>query len=361
MSANKSMLKAMPKIDLHLHLLGGFSLQSLWHLSQKYQPNLDKKAFDQIFDFNNFEGFQKAWKFKNSLIKTNNDFSFLMDDFVKHLKKENIIYAEPAIALFELAPLKPKDLLDISFNKLKSSGIEFSFIMDLIRGDGLKEMTRQYEFYKQYAQSHQIRGVGLAGNEARHGLNSELAPLFKRAKQECFGITIHAGEKKGGDKNIILRAINEFGADRIGHAKHHLLHNKELGKNIHLELIPSAQSRWKADSQQYQEIGKEVSDYLNAEIYERMFGIDNLPQYSVNINSDDHGMYQTSLTEVMEKTATRISPNNWKTMNIMAITKSFAPEKIKQKLFQEIDKFDYHQNQKLSRVVKPEKPNQKSH
>jgi hypothetical protein len=132
-------------------------LYLIYILAQKYNKNLTRDQFNKIFDFHTFAEFSTAWKLKNSLIKTYDDFSFLMDGFVNYLKQENIVYIEPAIALFEFPHLDPAKLLDIAYNKLKNSGREFSFIMDLIRGDGKEQMGKQYTFYSALAKDYNIR------------------------------------------------------------------------------------------------------------------------------------------------------------------------------------------------------------
>jgi adenosine deaminase len=59
-----------------------------------------------------------------------------------------------------------------------------------------------------------IVGIDLAGNEAQHS-GLPFAGLFKEARQMGLHITIHAGEW-GGAHNVMM-AIQELGAERIGH------------------------------------------------------------------------------------------------------------------------------------------------
>jgi adenosine deaminase len=179
-------------------------------------PNTRRKEFFAHFaEYRNFDEFSKAWKYKNSLIRSYDDFSFLMDGYIKYLKEQHIIYVEPAIAMFELPPLKADRLIEIAYKKLKENGIQFSFIMDLIRGDGPEELQRQYNFYHELASEYNIRGVGLAGNEKKHGLNPNLIPIFDRAKDDGYGITIHLGEESL-DADYKL-AVEGFHANRLGH------------------------------------------------------------------------------------------------------------------------------------------------
>ncbi|MDR0606996.1 MAG: hypothetical protein LBG52_01290 [Candidatus Peribacteria bacterium] len=182
----------MTKVELHTHLLGSFNLEDLWELCKKYNKDTIYPEFIAHFgNYHNFDDFSKTRKYKNKLIHSYEDFSFLMDGYIQYLKKQHIVYVEPAIAMFELPPLKPERLIEIAHNKLKEGGIQFSFIMDLIRGDGPKELKKRYDFYHELSPEYNIRGVGLAGNERKYGLNPNLIPIFDEAKTDGYGISIH--------------------------------------------------------------------------------------------------------------------------------------------------------------------------
>lgn len=332
-------IRQIPKVDLHLHLLGSFRRADLWKLCQKYCPEMSQKEFEQKMSFTTFDEFSVAWKFKNSLIKTYEDFSFLVDGFIKQLKEDNIIYVEPAIALFELDPLDPIKLLDIAYKSLKKSGIEFSFIMDLIRGEGYAELARQYEIYKSLAEKYQIKGVGLAGNEVKHGLSDDLIPIFKQAKKDGFGITIHASEH--GNLLNLEKAITKFGADRVGHAnyidykKYPMIAKLISDNKIFLELIPESIASFHEGG--FSQISHDIYNQLFSEQLKDYYGED-IPNFLFNINSDDAGMYSISLSEILEKIAntTNLDVNSLTILNFMAIKASFAPDITKEKLINQL-------------------------
>lgn len=334
---SKQDIKKIPKVDLHLHLLGSFRRADLWDLCKKYYPEMTYEEFKHIMSFNTFDEFSYAWKFKNTLVQTYDDFLFLMKGFIASLKENNIVYVEPAIALFELAPLDPIKLLDIAYNELKKSDIEFSFIMDLIRGDGYEELSRQYQIYKSVSEKYQIRGVGLAGNEQKHGLDNSLIPIFKQAKKDGFGITIHAGEH--GDLLNIEKAITQFGADRIGHANY-LDSNGKLSRlisdnKIFLEFIPSSIESFHSNGLQH--LSTDIYKQLFSEQLNDYYG-ENISNFHFNINSDDAGMYDSTLSDVIEKIVshTGASIGALTILNFMAIKASFAPESTKEKLINKI-------------------------
>ncbi len=349
---NISDIKKLPKIDLHLHLLGSFSRKDLWILCQKYRPELSKEEFNNIFSYEDFNDFSRAWKFKNSLIKTYDDFEFIMQGFVSELKKDNIIYIEPAIALFELKDLEPLKLLKIAYDEFKKNGIEFSFIMDLIRGDGFEELSKQYDFYKKNAKEYNIRGVGLAGNEEKHGLSDELLPIFKQAKKDGFGITIHAGEDY--DVDNIEKAITQFGADRLGHGNlirsfySEKYYDLIVQNGVCVEVCPSTYNSFYCKGSLvknygYLTKGTELNDVLNSK-----------EKYKVCINSDDRGMFGDSMCDILEKmtstegsnwlyykpTGCQIDINGLIKIQQMAVDSSFATNEVKTKLHENINAYE---------------------
>lgn len=58
-------------------------------------------------------------------------------------------------------------------------------------------------------------GVDLAGDEVRFPHIAKLKRLFHKARAAGLGVTVHAGEF--GDVNSVWQAIDELGAERIGH------------------------------------------------------------------------------------------------------------------------------------------------
>lgn len=58
-------------------------------------------------------------------------------------------------------------------------------------------------------------GIDLAGDEIRYPDVARFKNIFRRARETGLGTTVHAGEF--GDRNSVWRAIDELGAERIGH------------------------------------------------------------------------------------------------------------------------------------------------
>ncbi|MEV0153280.1 hypothetical protein AB0H57_05990 [Micromonospora sp. NPDC050686] len=59
-------------------------------------------------------------------------------------------------------------------------------------------------------------GIDLAGDESRYPDSSRFRNLFATARESGLGVTVHAGEF--GNLDGVWRAIDELGAQRLGHA-----------------------------------------------------------------------------------------------------------------------------------------------
>ena len=73
---------------------------------------------------------------------------------------------------------------------------------------------------------------------------SPFAPLFQKAKTQGLGITVHAGEPnvKGAARNILV-ALDELGADRIGHGVQ-AIHDPEVVARLVANAIPLELCPW---------------------------------------------------------------------------------------------------------------------
>ena len=85
-------------------------------------------------------------------------------------------------------------------------------------------------------------GLDLADDEVNYPAQP-FAPLFQKAKAQGLGITVHAGEPAvpGSARNILV-ALDELGADRIGHGVQAIYDEEVIARlvrdRIPLELCP---------------------------------------------------------------------------------------------------------------------------
>lgn len=273
-------IKRMPKIELHFHFEGAFRINSLWILSNKYNPDVSYEHFKSIFNVFDFLSFIQAWEYKNSLIRTLDDLSFLCDDVIKYLQEENIIYTEITISPFGLKHLNPRDVIALLYTKFLKSKIDFIFIGDIVRNTELSAAYKKYHIYKEM-KNYGIKAIGLGGDEENYD-STLFKELFKEIKQNDFGITIHAGEYN--NENNIKNSILYCYADRIGHGNN--IKNVNLirmikDKNIHIEMCPLSNKRLNKSF--------EIKEYC---FYDYLKN-----NMNVSINSDDPGIFSQTLSD----------------------------------------------------------------
>lgn len=85
----------------------------------------------------------------------------------------------------------------------------------LLNRDSLPEYIEECEDAVSGRLPGSFVGVDLAGNEARFPSVANFRRFFRQARDAGLGTTVHAGEF--GDPDNIWRAIDELGAERIGH------------------------------------------------------------------------------------------------------------------------------------------------
>lgn len=317
----KDYIKKIPKIELHFHFEGAFSLNALWCLSQKYNPSLSYRDFKHIFNVFDFSSFIQAWEYKNSLIKSLEDLSFLCDDVIKYLKEENIVYVEITISPFGLKNLKAENVIELLFNKFSLSGIQFVFIGDIVRNTRLVDAYKKYSIYREM-RNYGIKAIGLGGDEKKYP-PIIFSDLFEKVKKDNFKITIHAGEY--GNEDNINNSIIYCYADRIGHGNN-IKNNKLIElikcKQIHVELCP---------------ISNKIlnKDFLPEKYCFYDYWLNNI---SLSVNSDDPGIFSKTLSDnymfILENYDLTIS--DLKKIQKKSVESCFCGDDIKSKIMKSI-------------------------
>ena len=90
-------LRAVPKVELHLHLEGAIPPPALWRLLEKYggDPEVpDLAALRRRLTYKDFPDFIAAWIWKNRFIRSYDDFTFIAEAVARDLAAQNIGYAE---------------------------------------------------------------------------------------------------------------------------------------------------------------------------------------------------------------------------------------------------------------------------
>jgi adenosine deaminase len=215
----RAWLQALPKVELHLHLEGAIPLPALWLLLEKYggDPGVPSlAALRQRLTYKDFPDFIAAWIWKNSFIRSYEDFSFIAEAVARDLAQQNILYAEVFFSptRFLDQGMEPQGLAQAIRQGLdRVPETEIRLIADLVRDHG-PEQARKTLTQIRAVMDCGIIGIGIGGSEHLYP-PEPFANVYESARALGLCTSAHAGEAAGPES--IRGAVEALGVDRIGH------------------------------------------------------------------------------------------------------------------------------------------------
>ena len=215
-------VKRMPKIELHIHLEGTIQPDHALQLVQKYESDSVLKTIADVkqqYRFGNLPDFLKAMQTITDYLRSPDDIRDAALNMLRHLSTQNVRYVEFDCAVYKYTLLghSLKDILDSLHDAVmqaqSETKIEANIVINLVRRFGAEAALDTVKSVIELA-NEKVVGFGLSGDETKYppALYSD---AFKLAKQNGYGLTVHAGEGRG--PNSIWNAINHLKIDRIDH------------------------------------------------------------------------------------------------------------------------------------------------
>ena len=216
-------LHGLPKAELHLHLEGSITAETLLELSRTNdaQP-LTLAEARATYSYSDFPSFLLSFKAVTERLHTPADYETITYAMLRDLALQGIRHAEAYISigiLYYFGRLDVDEVMAaIERGRVRGEhdfGISLLWIIDAVRHFGLEQCERVFrkaaELQHQYPS---VVGIGIGGDEAR-GPAHEFRELYAEAKANGLHLTCHAGESTGPQS--VWAALN-IGAERIGHA-----------------------------------------------------------------------------------------------------------------------------------------------
>lgn len=220
--------KSLPKVELHRHLEGSLRLTTMIETAREFDLDIPYKEMDDFrplvqvqdgepFTFSNFlSKFQTLRLFYQSPEVINK----IAHEVVADAAADNVRYLEirfTPVALTRIRDFPLGEAMDWVISSAKRAAKEYGINTRLIASVNRHESPELAEEVIKLAIDRKrkgIVGIDLAGSEAEFS-GEPFMGIFREAKEEGMKITIHAGEWSGAEN--VAEAINELGADRIGH------------------------------------------------------------------------------------------------------------------------------------------------
>jgi aminodeoxyfutalosine deaminase len=246
---------ALPKVELHLHLVGSASPETVLTLARRHGGHrvpTDAAGLRRFYEFTDFPHFLEVYRQVNLLVTTGADVVTLVDGLARDLAARTVRYAE-----VQVTPVRNL-MAGISYDDLAQAlsdgralarsrhGVELGWVFDADARLGPPGAEQTVDFATRHRPEGTV-GIGLGGIEL--GVHrADFASAFRRARDAGLHSVPHAGETVGPAE--VWAAVTELGAERVGHgigsATDPALLETLASRGITLEVCPTSNVRTSA-------------------------------------------------------------------------------------------------------------------
>jgi adenosine deaminase/aminodeoxyfutalosine deaminase len=237
-----SFIRRLPKAELHLHLEGTVTPETLVELSARHDGMpLNLSQASALYQYTDFTGFLMAFKAVSEHLLTPDDYELITWRMLKRLASQGVVHAEVYVSVGVVYYWRRCDFeplfagMERARTRAESElGISVYWIFDAVRHFGPEEAAKVFRKAAElHPQFPSIIGIGIGGDERRTGAEP-FRELYAEARDAGLRLTAHAGETTGPES--IWGAIN-IGAERLGHALT-AIHDPELMDLLAERQIP---------------------------------------------------------------------------------------------------------------------------
>ena len=211
-------IQSLPKAELHLHLEGSVTPQTLVELRRRHGKESSIVQAEALYQYKDFLGFLMAFKTLTEDLQTPGDYELITYRLMQQLKAENVFHAEVYVSVGVC--LWRKLDFDAIFEGLergrergeKDFGVSLLWIFDAVRQFGAEAAQTVFELAAKY-RARNVVGIGIGGDEVK-APPEMFREQYAYAAAQGLRLTCHAGETAGPES--IWGALN-LGVERIGH------------------------------------------------------------------------------------------------------------------------------------------------
>jgi adenosine deaminase len=317
--------RAVPKIELHLHLDCSLSYQAVSFLDSTVSHEDYQREYVAPVRCTNLADFLSRAPMGFRLMQTEEALRVVTEDIFRQLLDDGVIYAE-----IRFAPLlhienglnaeRVVEIVERSVENLtRETGVEGGVILCTLRHFTAAQSMQTAGLVEKFRGSRVV-ALDIAGDEAGFPLDAHVA-AYRYAREHGLYRTAHAGEALGPES--VWETLRVLDPQRIGHGTRSYedpaLIEALRQQHIHLELCPSA----------------------NVQIIPSILSMPEHPidrlyraGVSLNINSDSRMLTPTTLTneyEILHRVF-NWTRQDFQRANLMGVEAAFADMGVKQQL-----------------------------
>ena len=211
-------LRALPRVELHIHVEGSVRMETLRDLAERDGAPLPHGMRDDAWRFDGFLDFIDNYLEACRLLARPEDFRRVGEEFCADLAADGVRYAE---AVF--SPANHAARLDDWYGPIeavldgleagrRAYGVRVQLCPDVVRDNGIDDAERTLEVALKFA-GRGVIALNAAGSE--RAPVAAFAPVFRRAKDAGLRSVPHAGEWAGPQN--VWDTLAMYMPDRIGH------------------------------------------------------------------------------------------------------------------------------------------------
>lgn len=333
---DRDWLAGLPKVELHCHLEGSMSVDTVRALTERHGADpapVWPDGFPPVFTFDGFPSFARQFWFGLSLLRTGEDLATITDDLAATLAAQKVRYAEITTTAYThfrdrgdrpgMSRREYRDGLDEGRRRAAARGVEIGWVIDIPRDLEMPDETVTVDYLESALTPEGLVGIGLGGYEVGFPA-APYAAHFARGRALGLASVPHAGETEGPDS--VRQAIEQLGATRIGHGVRSVEDPELLAsiadRGLMLEVCPTSN------------VLLGVADSIEAHPLPalRQAGA------RVCLNTDDPGWFATDLVTELALASEHlgISRDDHRSMQLDAVAAALMPDPSKRSLSQEI-------------------------
>ncbi|WP_020497865.1 adenosine deaminase [Sciscionella marina] len=323
-------IAALPKAELHLHLVGSASPETVLTLARRHPDGAvptDPAELERFYEFVDFPHFIDNYAKVDELVRTGEDVRELVLGAARDAAKCQVRYAEITVTpvMHIRKGVAPEELGEtLTAARIEAAqvhGVELNYIYDIPAGFGGTEETVDFAVR---VRPEGTVALGLAGLEDGYP-RAGFADAFATARDAGLHVVAHAGETTGPDE--VWAAVRELHAERIGHGIGSVTDPElldHLARNgIPLEVCPMSNLRTRA------------TESFEAHPLPRLLA----SGAPITLSTDDPGMFHTDL-DTEYTVAARLCELDKEGLAELArnsIRYSYAAPEIAERILAEID------------------------
>ena len=333
MEAIESFVDRLPKVELHVHLVGSASVGTVLELARRHPGSPVPRSEEELrtfYEFSGFPHFAVVYGLVSELVTGPEDVAALVVGAARDLASQNVRYAELTVTPYTFTRQgmpagAVTEALDIAGREARQRyGIELAYIFDIASELGGEAAVRTLE-HALTQPPEALTGLGLGGIEQERPPHRDaFRDVFRAAIAAGLHSVPHAGEMSGPE--TIWEAVTGLHAERIGHGISCLADPALVARlrqeRIPLEVCPTSN----VCTRQVPDL---AAHPLPAMLAEGLF---------VTLNSDDPPMFGTSLREEYLRAASVIGLDRRQLAELAAngVRASFLGAAAKEALIAEI-------------------------